>query len=625
MTRTETQLGQGRAGSGMMGRPDVLSTDDDRPFAEIRKNIQDILRIVVTHRWAFFVPFCTVATAAFLMSLYYPRTYRATTIFERRNDPIIVNLPNAPGAASFQYFRSTMHRDLTSPEYMVDTVDRMKLTESFERNEDGTLTTTSLARRSSLARGLGSHISVSTSSPSKHLDIVHLTYTGPDPQLGCKLLDEVKRTYIRRTMIWIHDFLKQQRDYVGDQLAEAKTILNGSRRFATQMRMDHPHINPSDPGSITTGIARLEMERRELQRRKRDYDTTKAEIHQLLATVGPAPVGPTILDKDTPAMVEYVSDATVEFMNNLDDIDKQIVNLRSIKRMTDQHPQVQSLIKARARIEDELALQRTQDQTVVVTSGALIAGQPVSAQRFSAPLSPWHAERNRLKVQMASVDTKIKDIDLSLEKTDASLKQLYDAKSGIFQHQEVMEDANSAVAKAQNRRRELDSMIAKIDPAIEAIEDGRLLQFSEGEAARGSSIPVNPKSTTILLLAVLAGIAAGAVFVVLAEIFDHVYRSSAHVAKSLGLPILDAIDEIVTSQDRRRRLLSRTVLAPVMVTAFLLITGVAGTMAYLSIQKPWTYEKLRTIPSKTLQYFTNHKATTSDSELIAMVDLSDNP
>ncbi len=623
MTRSETQLGHGRSGSEMMGRTDVLSNDDDRPFAEIRKNIQDILRIIVTHRWAFFVPFCTVATAAFLMSLYYPRTYRATTIFERRNDPIVVNLPNAAGAASFQYFRSTMQRDLTSPEYMVDTIDRMKLTESFEKNEDGTLTAASLARRSSLARGLGSHVSVSTSSPSAHLDIVHLTYTGPDPQMGCKLLDEVKRTYIRRTMIWIHDFLKQQRDYVADQLAEAKTILNGSRRFATQMRMDHPYINPSDPGSITTGISQLEMERRELQRRKRDYDTSKGELHQLLATVGPAPVGPTLPTDDTPVMVEYVSDMTVELVKDLDDIDKQIANLRNINRMTDQHPQVQSLIKARHRVNDELNHQREQDQTVVVTSGAIEAGQSSSIQRLNAPASPWHAERNRLKVQLASLETKIKDIDLSLEKTDASLKHLYDAKNGIFQHQEVMEEATSAVSKAQSRRRELDSMIAKIDPAIEAIENGRLLQFTEGEAARGSSIPVNPKSTTILLLAILAGVAAGAVFVVLAEIFDHVYRSSAHVAKSLGLPILDAIDEIVTSQDRRRRLLGHTVLAPLMVSAFLFITGFAGAMAYLSIQKPWTYEKLRTVPLKTLQYFTIHKATTSDSELVAMVDLQD--
>ncbi len=608
-----------------MGRADTISGDDDRPFAEIRKNIQDILRIVATHRWAFFIPFCTVATAAFLMSLYYPRTYRATTVFERRNDPIVVNLPNAAGTASFEYFRSTMQRDLTSPEYMTDTIDRMNLTESFERNEDGTFTTASLARRSSLARSLGSYVSVSTSSPSPHLDIIQLSYIGPDPQLGCKLLDEVKRTYIRRTMIWIHDFLKQQRSYVADQLAEIKTILSESRRYATQIRMDHPHINPSDPGSITTGISQLEMERRELQRRKRDYDTSMAELRQILATVGPVPNGPTLTQAETPEMLNYVSDETLDLIQELDDINKHISELRNQRRMTDQHPQVRALIETHRRVEEELALQRQQDQTLVTTNGAISAGYQSRASRASVPATPWHAERSRLKVQMSTLKTKLKDVALSMEKTNASLENLYEAKQGIFQHQEEMEDANAAVAKAQNRRRELDSMLAKIDPAMNAIESGRLLQFSEGEAARGSSIPVNPKSTTILLLAILAGLTAGSVFVVLAEIFDHVYRSSAQVAKSLGLPILDAIDEIVTSKDRRRRLLNRTVLAPMIVSAFLFITGTAGTMAYLSIQKPWTYEKLRTIPHKTLQYFTNHKPTLLKSEQVAMIDQPNEP
>ena len=30
---------------------------DDRPFAEIRKNLQDGLRMLSLHRWAFIVPF----------------------------------------------------------------------------------------------------------------------------------------------------------------------------------------------------------------------------------------------------------------------------------------------------------------------------------------------------------------------------------------------------------------------------------------------------------------------------------------------------------------------------------------------------------------------------------------
>ena len=97
-----------------IGRNETVQ-DDDRPFAEMRKNINDVLRMITLHRWVFFIPFCLVSCSAFIASLYYPRTYQAKTSFERRNDPVMMNLPMSAGAASFKYFRNTMVRDLPDP------------------------------------------------------------------------------------------------------------------------------------------------------------------------------------------------------------------------------------------------------------------------------------------------------------------------------------------------------------------------------------------------------------------------------------------------------------------------------------------------------------------------------
>ena len=80
--------------------------DEDRPFADIRRTIHDVLRLLSLHRWAFFVPFSVVACAVFILSLYYPRTYRASSSFERRNDPVMMNL------ASNEYFKSVKPRQL---------------------------------------------------------------------------------------------------------------------------------------------------------------------------------------------------------------------------------------------------------------------------------------------------------------------------------------------------------------------------------------------------------------------------------------------------------------------------------------------------------------------------------
>ena len=130
------------------------------------------------------------------------------------------------------------------------------------------------------------------------------------------------------------------------------------------------------------------------------------------------------------------------------------------------------------------------------------------------------------------------------------------------------------------------------------------MSFYLGQSASGSSIPINPRTSTIFVLAVLAGVVAGVVFAVLAEVVDHVYRSSGQVARSLGLPILDAVDVIVTSRDRRRLLVQRAVLTPLLVAFGLGLVGLTGSLAYFSIQQPWTYQRIKRIPEATLQRIT---------------------
>src|SRR3972149_837967 len=122
-----------------LGRAD-RAADDDRPFAEIRKTLNDALRLLSLHRWMFFVPFSLVTCIGFVASLYYPRTYSATTSFECRNDPVMINLPMSAGAASFKYFRNTMVRDLTSMECMAEVVEKLGLLKDAGRNPDGTPT-----------------------------------------------------------------------------------------------------------------------------------------------------------------------------------------------------------------------------------------------------------------------------------------------------------------------------------------------------------------------------------------------------------------------------------------------------------------------------------------------------
>jgi len=602
VSKSKNRSNDYRTGGGSLGASDYAS-EADRPFAEIRKNLHDILRLLSLHRWVFFVPFCLATSGAFIASLYYPRTYSATTSFEVRNDPVMINLPMSAGAASYKFFRNTMVRDLTSVECMSEVVDNLKLIPDLERDADGAMTPDSVRRRDGLARSLGGNLSISTSSPSELMDVVRITYTGPDAKIGRDLVDEVKRTYIRRTMAWIHAFLIRQRDYFRREAEDAGQELLHAQRKETQLRMEYPLVNPADPGAISLKLSQLEMENRELNLRKREYETELEGLRQLLTVESPAPetgeaaaslVGP-------PQETEFASEQTLHLVGQLKDIESNLAKLRESRGMTDAHPDIQELLATRRRIEAQIEQQREGDRRLAQL--ASLSATSGDASPVSLPGPGWTQDRNRLMLQIAAQAAKVKELDISLATNERSLLELNKAKSEIFDRQEEFAAIFSEVSKAKNKLAQTETTISTIEPAIKAVEQDHLLQFSEGQPARGSAIPVSPNAATIVLLALVAGTLAGAVFVILAEIVDHVYRSCNQVARSLGLPILESIDEIVTGQDRRRFLVRQAVVSPFLILCCLGLSGLTGSMAYLSIVQPWTYAKMRSVPQAAIRLF----------------------
>lgn len=599
---------------GMLGRGDSVA-EDDRPFAEIRKLVHDALRILSLHRWAFFIPFSIVACSAFIGSLYLPRSYRATTSFERTDDPVMMNLPLSNGASSYKYFRNTMVRDLTSQECMEEVIDNLGLTNDYERTEEGELTPNSMRQRSSVARSLTGTIGVTTTSPSEQIDVIKVTYTGPDPTIGRALVDEVKRTYIRRTMAWIYDFLTGQREYFTHEAQEALEEVNAARRQETKLRLENPHVDPINPGAIALKLSQLEMERRELKLRSREYQAELSALQQMLAATAPAtPIEDVAASQGAQIEeTEFLSPQALKLAAELQSFDRQIAELRATRGMTEQHPDIQRILTRREEVAEILAAQRESD------SHAVVANIPIDALALNATMAmknsfdPVQGERARLMVQIAAQKSKMKDVEIGVESNDISINELSAAKREVFQKQEEFADIMGRVAQSRQRHGRLLSTLASIEPAIKAIEQGRLLQFSEGQPARGNSIPVSPKAMTVVLFALFAGIAAGALFVMLAEVFDSVFRSSGQVARALGLPMLEAIDEIVTTQDRRSIFLRRVVVMPVIMLTMLLLTGLAGSMAFLSIERPWTYQKIRKIPDAAIHLFAGETTDTNIS------------
>lgn len=574
-----------------------MSDAAERPFHDLRRALHNATAILSLRRWAFFIPFCVVSAAAFIGSLYVPRTYVASARFERRDDPILIDLPISEGIGSFSYFRQTLERDVVSPEAVSEVLESMGAGPAIERQPDGRPTPASQALMESIARSVAPFISVTSKERTSHLDLVEIRYTGPDPEYGIRLVDGLKTKYIQRTQTRIREVLLDKRDWYTQRLSEATNRLNEAQKNLTLLRMENPGVDPANPGTLAERIDDLNRERRELELQKRRLDIDLHAQEQLLhnsqvrlqagprrATVGASaePIGP-------------VSSETLRIVTRLKSLDAEIERLRADRGMKDEHPEMAQLLSEHRRLEAQLDQQRLSESPT--------GGEQALVGLNTDPLwLQWQQENDRCKVQIEAIRQQIQEVDGRIASTEQKIEQLTRLREQIVEKQEAFARATGEVSLAANECGHYRNVLSRIEPVLVANEQGKAVIFTDEQPARGSHRPISPQTKTIILVALILGGCAGVAAVILAEVADHVCRSSHQVARSIGLTVLDTIDVIVTATDRRRSLIKRLVLVPAAVTMGLTLVGGAGALAYLSIEHPSAYAQMKRLPNRVLDH-----------------------
>ncbi len=603
------------------------SAGDERPFHELRGTLHEALGVLSVRRWFFFVPFCLAASAIFLGSLRLPRSYTASTRFERRDDPVFMNIPKTVGTGSFAYFRQTLERDITAPEYMAEVVENLGFAKDLPRDRDGNLTPQGRYHRDAIGRGLAAHITIFTSEQRDDMDLVRVNYTGSDPEIGKRLVDEVKNTYIRRTQRRIREHLESQERWYAARMEEASQRAAQAKRRLGQLELDHPYPDLTDPSAISRNTEDTNRERRELMLRRNALRIQLSAEQQLLATQPPAvpvpdetsprPQAPQKTRKPTVPALPPSAEAK-RLSRRLVEIEETTDELRTKRGMTSEHPDIQELQTEYSRVTRRLQAQIEADRKLLAAITLEESGNhnATPAQPVYKPAAPawdsWRPERARISMAIQSLQKQIEELDTSLEINQQRMGELDAAKKGLFNNQEVFAAARNELSLAGREVSGYQEALNRIKPLLKANDMGRAVRFREEQPARGSRVPVSPKAKTIVLAALFAGLCAGVAFTILAELVDHVFRASNQVARSLGLTILETIDVIVTTADRRRRLVHRIVLTPIIIAFGLGTVGMTGAAAYFSIQSPARYEQWRRLSTTLL-----HPLRAADAELAA--------
>jgi uncharacterized protein involved in exopolysaccharide biosynthesis len=193
--------------------------------------------------------------------------------------------------------------------------------------------------------------------------------------------------------------------------------------------------------------------------------------------------------------------------------------------------------------------------------------------------------------ELASLERQQADRTTKLEKMQTLERQFFARRNEFQQLENELEAAKQQLAFWKgNLRRTMRSL------TVEVGQYGVRLHFLERAADRGR--PSSPIWGVIVAIALILGMITGALVICISEIFDHAYHNIDHAVDDMKLPVLGAVNEIVTPSEAFRRKIISWGVYPTIVTVLAVILAVSIGLIYLDLQYPIKHELLFSQPGK---------------------------
>ncbi len=569
---------------------------EDSPFAQAQHTVGETLRVLILRRWAFLVPFCVVATLAALISHQIPRKYSVSTAFERRDNPVLQNLPAGGAIKLVKDSRPTVTRDLRDITLMEDALDDIGLTASFPREANGELTPEALQARRCLAGRYvaGVTVEVKSFAADTSLDNITISCDGQDPSHLSDVCNALRNRYIAQTRTKMTKRLTETREYFAEQAAACQVRIADLNRARLGRVLDNSLADLADPQSVVNRLQRLRNERDTLLRERDDLEIRIEANEDNLGRLRQLAVrGSGATDPGTPLL--YRSPQAVQLQAEIEEVDAQIYRERQAHKKTARHPDVAELLRKRELLLERLARQAEVDALTAMT---MPTTESDSLSLASAGSDTILAQISNLEMDLKTLRSQLQRTERSLDVVEADVKDFEARRSEVFENFQAREDVSEALKTAQQEHLLHQATLSKLDSLLTADENERAVGFTVLSTARAALAPSSPKPNIVLMIALLLGLISGACGVLLAEVFDRSFHTTRQVTRSVGLSVLECIDEIVTAADRARHFRRRVLLAPVL--ALLMLAAVSGSnaMAYLSLKRPHTYHNLRAVPER---------------------------
>ncbi|HOW17743.1 MAG TPA: hypothetical protein PLC79_01800 [Phycisphaerae bacterium] len=558
-------------------------------MSEVATSLPDIVRVAVWRRWYILIAMGVGASVTLASSLYWPREYTARCIIERYDDLSLSSIISANSPFGFATYRLGLPVELQGFEAVKSAIEAVGLSRGLPRDSHDVLTLEGQQRLQQLAEAVAKKIDLAFLQKSDRLDLVEITFRWSDPVVAQRLLAKLKDNYIERTLTQIRQNMEKARDFFDQEEKRYAKELAAAEKELDRIKVEVGG-DPTSPGFLEGELNKLESEKAIALQKKREHDRalrsaqkSLAGINEMLAggTTQPSASAPVSAPTEGAAMIAGLE----QEIRTLEDA---IENNATFRKMRPEHPEQESLVRKLERKRAQLAKAK---QEWVATSA------PATGIRDYQSLL---LEKQRLENHIALLQELIVDVVADIKAIDAQIAERQAKKPDLVEAQQKWRIGTKVYEQALAEHKRWQDWRDQVQRFLSAEVSKRGIQLSTKEEPQPVLKASSPTFMWVLIIALVVGAGCGATAAVLAEFFDRSFRTSTQVSKSLGIPVLESIDEVVTPQVKWRRFVRRAIVMPAVGVMLLVMVASTASVAYVSLELPQLYQNIRSSPAAAL-------------------------
>ncbi|MBH05410.1 MAG: hypothetical protein CMJ20_03730 [Phycisphaeraceae bacterium] len=537
-------------------------------------NLREWLDIVLRHKKKLFFVSVPVTVTVIIASHYWERKYTAPAIVEVRTQLATEQINSPVATSAVKPIRSLLRQDLTSRRAISQVIDDEGLTHDLEFTADGELTKRGQILKNKMIKEMADRVGVNYITRNNSIDRVRISYTDPIPDVAIRVTNRLVDNYIEKASSLFDVQLAETSDFFRKQVDKYSELMNQKEIERLRFEENNPGLNPEDPMSLDAQITQLQARKATLAQNRA---VRLQERESLRAWVVDQPEMITFpVDQENPKLA--VLRVRVEQLAN------ELYGLRTgtggAAPKKDRHPDVK---RAKAEISRIEATMQDTVQSVQVASEPQLNQTRIETEvRIEA-----------MNGELVGLEQQLSDVNNQIMIYQVRKRNFFPLRNQYLTCKRKIEEYKTQLAFWEGRYR--DTQVAR---KAAAARQGISLRVIDRPPE--FAMPSEPTLLKILLAAVIIGLGTATAVIILTELLDHSFRNVQHAVDELKLPVLGAVNEIMTPTEMFRRKIFGWGIVPATATAILVLLGISIFLVQTSLTEPQKYSQWISHPIKTI-------------------------